>query len=387
MLREDVSSVIAREHSAFDEFAGSCGASPVLFGAGFIGRRVLAVLRSKGITPLAFADNCRGKWGTAIDGVPVLSPSEAVQRHGSHAAFIVTVWSNMHCFLDIKRQLLELKCRCVVPFPALAWKYAGDFLPYYQLNLPHNIIEHAIDVVDTFDLLSDDESRRQYLAQCRYLLLLDFEGLPVPSPEDQYFPPDIITLSPNEIFVDCGAFDGDTIEAFLLRAGSTFKSIIAYEPDPLSYAKLCSYTSSLRERIKSRINMRNAALGTRRSIISFEGVGSTASAISSGGSHEVDIVSLDDELSGIVPTFLKFDIEGSELDALMGAQKIIRSTHPIIAISVYHNQQDIWEIPLYLHSLCDEYQFYFRSHHADGWETVLYAIPPGRLRSHRTVIS
>ncbi|MCX6355571.1 MAG: FkbM family methyltransferase [Candidatus Aureabacteria bacterium] len=386
ILRESVSSVIARERSAFDSLAGPHRASLVLFGAGFIGRKVLAALRSKGITPLAFADTSREKWGTAVDGVPVLSPVEAAQRHGAHAAFIVTVWSNLNSFLEVKRQLMKLNCTRIVPFPALAWKYPDDFLPYYQLDLPHKIIGHSEEIIAAFDLLSDDESRRQYLAQFRYLLLLDFEGLPAPSPEEQYFPPDIVTLSPDEFFVDCGAFDGDTLGAFLLRAGSRFAGVIAYEPDPLSYAKLRAYASKLPEDIKRRITVKNAALGAARGVISFEGAGSTSSTASSRGSYEVGVVSLDEELSGISPTFIKFDIEGGERDAIRGAEKILRRGKPLIAISVYHNQRDIWEIPLHLHSLCPDYHFSLRSHRADGWETVLYAIPPERVRPLRVKV-
>ena len=79
------------------------------------------------------------------------------------------------------------------------------------------------------------------------------------------------------------------------------------------------------------------------------------------------------------PTILKIDVEGWESRLLDGAEMIIRRNKPIIAIAVYHREQDFWEIPLRLKELVSDYRFYLRSY-LNIAETVLYAVPPGRLQ-------
>ena len=84
---------------------------------------------------------------------------------------------------------------------------------------------------------------------------------------------------------------------------------------------------------------------------------------------------MDEALSGQRVTFIKMDIEGSEMKALKGAEGIIKQQKPKLAICVYHKPEDIWEIPAYILSLRDDYKFYFR--HYCYWgigETVMYAI-------------
>ena len=72
-------------------------------------------------------------------------------------------------------------------------------------------------------------------------------------------------------------------------------------------------------------------------------------------------------------TYVKMDIEGAELDALHGMEKMIKSDKPKLAISIYHKPEDLWEIPLYIYKLVPEYKFILRHHHHRIHETILYA--------------
>src|SRR5215471_18818556 len=110
LLRESPEAAKERAASTFDNEAAPFDKRFVLFGSGNMGRRVLARLRQDGIEPLAFSDNGRGRWGSTIDGLPVLSPSDAAARYGRNAAFIVTIYNHNHSFPDTRKQLLELGC-------------------------------------------------------------------------------------------------------------------------------------------------------------------------------------------------------------------------------------------------------------------------------------
>ena len=56
------------------------------------------------------------------------------------------------------------------------------------------------------------------------------------------------------------------------------------------------------------------------------------------------VVRLDAEVPD-VGTFARLDLEGADCEASEGARKLIRSDHPKLAVSVYHDQRDFWRIP------------------------------------------
>ena len=101
---------------------------------------------------------------------------------------------------------------------------------------------------------------------------------------------------------------------------------------------------------------------------------------------EASATSLEESVDGDIPLdfldnhmvekvdMVKMDIEGFEYKALLGARRVIQRAHPILAICVYHKQEDIWEIPKLIHSICSEYKFYLRHYSLFQNETVLYAI-------------
>lgn len=90
-----------------------------------------------------------------------------------------------------------------------------------------------------------------------------------------------------------------------------------------------------------------------------------------------DVVSLDEDIHERV-TFIKMDVEGVEMEALKGCQNHIKKDRPILAISLYHNVEDIYEIPLFINGIVEEYRFDIRHYTPYHGETVLYAIPKER---------
>lgn len=98
------------------------------------------------------------------------------------------------------------------------------------------------------------------------------------------------------------------------------------------------------------------------------------SILKSDNTHEVMVERLDDVLSGERITFIKMDVEGSELEALKGAENIIKNQHPKMAICLYHKIEDFWQIPMYIKAIVPEYRFGIRHHcPANFNDTVLYA--------------
>lgn len=382
LFKEPIESVYLREHKSFDEQVTPFEKSLVLFGAGGLGKKTLSGLRMVGIEPLAFADNDPLLWGTEINGVKVFSVTEAANRFGKSAAFVITIWKGeaVDTMAERKQQLVNLGCMKIIPFGLLFWKYPNIFIPHYAFDLPHKVYEKADQVQRAFSLWADDSSRSEFLAQLRWRMLMDFDGLHRPVAHEIYFPDDLVDIKSGEVFVDCGAYDGDTIKTLLNLYSLYLEKVIAFEPDPANFRKLQEYTSNLPSEIKGKIFIHQSAVGAQNSKVRFNASGTEASKVGSG-EMEVNCVSLDEVLANLKPTFIKMDIEGSEIDALNGAQDTIRNNLPVLAICSYHQQDDLWQIPNLIHSFSDQYSFYLRPHLLEVWDLVCYAIPVKRLKN------
>jgi FkbM family methyltransferase len=376
LLNEDLQNIIDREKISFDEIVEPFGDSLILLGAGQLGRKVLNVLRSAGINPLAFADNNQNLWGTTIDDLKVLSPVDAAKEFGNKAAFVVTIWSLGYSFSDVQQQLKMLGCKKVVPCLPLLWKYHEHLLPHFCLDLPHLTFQYPKEIRQTFSLWADEKSRECFIAFLRWRLFLDFNNLPKPI---DFYPRDIFELDASYGFVDCGAYDGDTIIDFINRQGDTFREIIAVEPDPVNHKKLKDTVSKLDNNIRKRITLVHAAISDKKGKISFNACGSMASSITSGGNMNIDCITLDDILNPLLMYYVKIDVEGAELSALAGAKRIIKKGKSIWAFTMEHKYDDIWRIPLFIKSISNDYNFYLRSHGFEGIDLTCYAIPNTKI--------
>lgn len=382
-LRADAAVRVAREErTLFDELVGGPGADLLLFGAGNLGRRTLAGLRRVGIEPLAFADNSPALQGEVVDEKPVVAPAAAAQDFGTSAAFVVTAWSPglKLAFAAIARQLRGLDVRRIVPSVPLFWQHAAEFLPYYCIDLPHKLYDDGDAVREAYARLHDERSRGEFLLQLSYLLsMMDTVDLPRGGVEESYFPRDLVELSAREVFVDCGAYDGDTIESFLTASSGRFRTIVAFEPDPHAVVRLHTLVRGLPSRVRDLIRVEQKAVGAAAGSLRFEGDGTPTSRISETGALTVECVPLNVALRDLAPTFIKMDIEGAEEDALLGARETIRAHRPILAICVYHLQEDLYSIPNAIGRACEDYTLYLRRQGNDG-DLVCFAIPNERLR-------
>ena len=312
LLNLDFSNIIARNRSRFDELAGSV-AEIVLFGAGPLGRRTLVGLRNLNIEPLAFADNNPSLWNTSVEGLKVLAPREAIQKFSNKAVFVVSIYNGS----TVRHQLQGMGCTMVAPFAYLFWKYYETFMPHGGLDLPHAIYAQAEDVKKALSLWADDVSRSEYLAQLRWRLLLDFDYLPKHMPPSEtYFPMDLVSLANDEVFVDCGAFDGDTVRDFLKRRETSFQRIIAIEPDPINYKRLQEFISILPGDIKNKVSSLQLAVGSKSEKLTFVANGTMGSTMNKNGNIQIDCAPLDDIIRDYLPTYVKMDIEGAEPEAL-----------------------------------------------------------------------
>ena len=377
---EPPDAVRARERSAFDDLAHPLGEKLVLFGAGPLGKDVLAGLRKVGVEPLAFADNNRDRWHQQVMGLPVLSATEAVELYGKTACFVVTIYQGS----SVRRQLESLGCQRVVACAPLLWKYADIFIPQCGLELPHRFREQCHNIRQCYARLGDELSKRDLREQLLWRYWLDFSALSPPlDASDTYFPRDLLSPVPNEVFVDCGSFDGDSIRSFNRHWGGEFRHAFAFEPDPANRGALATNMEAMG--IGDRVTVMPYAVGNINGQVSFALNSSASSHVTtenakSDAGATVECRRLDDIEWPLVPTYIKMDIEGAEPEALAGGSELLRRHQPVLAVCTYHRSEHLWQIPNLIRSIAPEYNLFLRRYAEECWEGVCYAIPKHRLK-------
>lgn len=265
---------------------------------------------------------------------------------------------------DIKKELAEL-------FEELYIYVYCQERPV-RLRRPHNalnILTQIVRISDAYNLLEDEESRRTFCDVLRYRISGKNDFLKRISVFPQYFRDEIFEFTEHEIYVDGGAAQGDSIIDFMNFVDGKYKKIYAFEAKK-------SYCIGMEELFRDSKNVELVKKG----LYSHDGVlyfcenehGSFVSETEMSDS-KIEVTSIDECIKDEV-TFIKMDIEGSELKALEGAKNVIQRCKPKLAICAYHLEDDLWEVPLKIKELVPEYKIYMR-HHLDEMdeETVCYA--------------
>lgn len=177
----------------------------------------------------------------------------------------------------------------------------------------------------------------------------------------------------NETFIDAGSFDGETSQSFIGWCGGKYNKIYAFEPMYEGYVLS-------RKKLKGIKNMElhNTALGSKKGKANFASQYGRlmGSKLGEDGDsvNEVEIETIDEIVTDDKITFIKMDIEGAELDALKGAKKTLQRDMPKLAISLYHKNEDLVEIPLWIKHNVPDYKFYLRHYSNKRWDLVLYCV-------------
>ena len=195
---------------------------------------------------------------------------------------------------------------------------------------------------------------------------------------DQYYVKDIVEFKDDEVFVDLGAYIGDSAEAFIDKVDGRFDKMHLFELDPLIYKRLMQNVSHLYDKTKTGIIQCYPFGASDSSQKVFMSEGDSSSKIvnySDNSSLIGEVRRLDQVLEGEKVTFIKADIEGAELSALKGMENIIKSQKPVLAICIYHSLSDTLNIPVWIKNTVPEYKIYVRHHTDMLLETVCYAVP------------
>lgn len=337
-----------------------------IFGAKRLGEKAADCLKRSGVKVKAFIDNDPSKHGTLFCDKPIIA-LDSVKTEG-----IPIIISTTNYLYEISDQLNKRGLDNHVPYPVLSVfdseKYEAEAT---FKNMQQDLIANKEAYLSLFSILADKKSQKVLDNILNFRLSLDPACLTMcDSQEDEYFDTEIMPLTDDEIFIDGGGYDGDTVLRFIRKTNNNYKKIYLFEPD----AGLCDKAAANLADYHD-IDLVKKGLYSTNKTLRFSSTGDVDGFINPEGDLEISVVALDSCVKEKI-SLLKLDVEGAEEEALIGAKKHLKNNSPKLAVAAYHQSQDLWKIPSLITSINSNYQeFYLRNYSRTSLDIVLYGIP------------
>jgi FkbM family methyltransferase len=329
------------------------GKKVVIWGAGSKAAEFIEQLEGRNDFVAYYVDKSGEKWNTRVGNIEVKAPTALFADSSVDIVIIATLHFN-----SIVKELEKMGFEGEV--------YDVFHLIYLERQFDYRPLEKHLE--DVKGMLADEKSRNivDFIYEKRRARDIDFLDI---REERQYFVEGIVKVDPHAVFVDAGAYHGETIEEFISFQKGKFDKVYSFEMDKNNYAILKE------KEYDERVKLLNYGLWNEKTELKYtsDGTGS----ILGKGDMEAQCISLDEVVGDGNVTFIKMDIEGAEINALLGAEKCIKRCKPQLAICIYHKSEDIYDITALIHQWLPEHKLYMRHHNWNFGDTVLYAIPDG----------
>ena len=359
--------LIGPQYACAKKMAAGCW----IYGAGNYGRKIAELMASASIPCLGFIDK-RGDTIGKLKGLPVVSPSAFSSSEAVGRCFVSGIFNPT---ID-PEEIISFSEQC--PFEDRLWhadlpEAFGEEANSIWLSSRSFILQNFESIRNVALALADRVSVDTYLSLILYRCTgrrADYPPYDLPT---QYLPPDLPGFSSPIVFVDGGAYSGDTL-LMLLKRGVKVRGWFAFEPDDGNFKKLVETARS--NGVPSSLFPCGLSDHLHQArFVSDMGMGSRLISDPSANTTVIQCVALDEVIANVAPDFIKLDIEGSELAALNGMARTVAASRPRLAIGSYHKPEDLWVIPLKLLELLPGADLHIRQHSSGGIETVAYAIP------------
>ncbi len=216
-----------------------------------------------------------------------------------------------------------------------------------------------------YDRLADDISRYTFENILKYKLSGKINYL-IDCQVDENEPYTSFLKLDGERFLDLGAYNGDTVLGFT-QSCPNYQSITAVEPDRKTFKKLLNNTESIQN-----LTTINACISDKCETVNFKMLGGRNSVLGDG-KDQIEAITID-SLS-FNPTYIKMDVEGEEVAAILGGKNTILNHKPKMLVSAYHRTDDFITIPKAVFDIRDDYKIYIRHFkYLPAWDTNFYFI-------------
>jgi FkbM family methyltransferase len=337
----------------------------IIWGKSISALNLYVELKSKNVNVIGFTDSFT-KQLQLFANLP-LYPFEQVLKMRDIIIYIATLVPQYQIEIleHLERESIPVLCKGEVYGPG-----------YYDISkMKKKIKEDKDKISQVRSILKDEKSRKTFDYLIKYRISNDYQLLSeiYESGHSQYFPgQDIFKVSEDEIFIDAGAYNGATSVDFSEWVHKKYKKIYLMEPDDLMKNIAKEYIE-----LKHLKNYEIIGKGaySKSTILNFKNIAMSGSSyVDETGESKIETISIDEMLQSNPATYIKMDVEGVELPALMGAEQTIKHHKPKLAISIYHKDDDLWNIPYYIYQKYPWYQLFIRHYTKITTETILYAV-------------
>ena len=335
----------------------------LMYGMGNGADKILHVCENYGIQIADFFASDGFVRGHSFHSKTVLSYSQAKEKYTDFIVLLSFASSLPDVIENIKRIATEVEL------------YAPD-VPVFGDNLFNMEFfnTHRAELEKAYELLSDERSKEVYTNVINYKLSGKIEYLFASDDDEATVTAEFIR--PNEVkrYVDLGAYNGDTIRS-LMSCAKELAEVIAFEPDRRNFRKLSKFAETVE---KPKISAYKLGAWSHADKLAFDSSGNrNANLNASSGTNltEVSVDSVDNIAKNFSPDYIKYDVEGSEYEALIGSRETITAHSPRLLVSLYHRSEDLYKLPLLIKELYPEYSLYLRKlRYIPAWDLNLYAI-------------
>lgn len=327
-----------------------------VYGAGFVGAWAAANLPAAGFNILGFVDSNPSKHGTLFQGYNV----NGIDKYSDHEKQFMFIAAR-HAVIPVSKMLSEKQMKHI---SVDCWALVTHFDRFLQVHDHLFEDERSCETlrgVMMSMLTGDSRYCREVVTSEQYFCLPEFQG------------------GGTEIYVDAGAYVGDSIERFIWSHFGSFSKIYGFEPGLRQFEALTTRTSRLLTEWALKpdaVTLVNSGLGDAETSLGFQLNSNELQSMQLGHiglGDQVSVTTLDKYLAGAPVTFIKADVEGMEMALIHGASNSIKTFKPKLAICVYHYPTDLVDIIDKIKFLVPEYKFKLRHHSPRLLETVLYA--------------
>ncbi|WP_136547889.1 FkbM family methyltransferase [Hydrocarboniclastica marina] len=357
-----LASIAATKHWPTPEQLLRSFSSVAVFGTGQGGASLTELLAEYGIEVSYYLDNDQAKHGGEFHGKPVMAPEKAYEEQP--VVLIASFRAR-----DIAQQLHEHGVRYY------DFSFCTDFRRWKNHFDPERF--SAIPALETAARFLNGPDLEAFLGCVRYRQTLDPVYLQ-PATFEHYFHPKVSPTS-GDTYVDGGAWQGDTVEVLKHRLGDSVR-IHCFEPDSDNREILLRLID---ERDYSGVTVSHFGLWNCTETLRFLSSGEathTMQARVDNGSGEGTVIEIQArDLDGYCMElgervdYIKLDVEGAEPQVISGAARILQEQQPRLAISAYHEPEQLWQLLKQIHEVNPAYQFCFAHHSQNLFESVIYA--------------
>ena len=250
----------------------------------------------------------------------------------------------------------------------------SDFFIEHIEDIKYNIKEYK----KIYEFLYDDKSKETYIYMLNAKLFFDNRNIEkVYEEEDIYFDASIYGVRSIKTYVDCGAYTGDSIIK-LSFINPNLERIYGFEPIKEIADRAVDNISRYIDKDKVKIVFK--ATYDRVGHIGIEKTKNMLgdSEVNIDSERIIETTTIDEEIKERVD-LIKYDVEGSEKEAIKGSRKHILEDYPILAVCIYHLKDDYHKIPNLVLSIRDDYDIFVRQYDPEVYsETVMYFVPKNK---------